>query len=357
VKFLDFFSGIGGFRLGLEMAGHECAGHIEIDKYADKSYRAMHNVKESEFYAADIRTVEPGDLPDCDIYCGGFPCQSFSVAGKRGGFEDTRGTLFFEVMRLARERKPEYLFLENVAGLLSHDGGNSFWTILNTIRESGYDVEYQVLNSKNFGVPQNRARVFIIGHLGGFCGREVFPVRQTSGETLDEITNGMSQGYRVYSTEGISSTLAGEAGGLGAKTGLYAIPVLTPDRPEKRQNGRRFKEDGDDMFTLTGQDRHGVLLAPNNFAHKAGDGTATRQRYETDICPSLQAQAGATQATYYKQGFRIRRLTPKECFRLQGHPDEYFERARAAGISDSQLYRQAGNAVSVPVIYAIAERF
>lgn len=123
MRFIDFFSGIGGFRLGMEMAGHECVGHCEIDKFANKSYIAMHSPKESEWYADDIRRVNPGDLPKAEVYCFGFPCQAFSIAGKRRGFEDTRGTLFFEVMRLAKVRKPDILFAENVKGLLSHEGG------------------------------------------------------------------------------------------------------------------------------------------------------------------------------------------------------------------------------------------
>lgn len=213
MKFVDFFSGIGGFRLGMEMAGHECVGHCEIDKYADKSYRAMHNVKENEFYAADITRIEPGDLPSADIYCGGFPCQSFSIAGKRGGFEDTRGTLFFEVMRLAVIRKPTYLFLENVKGLLSHDNGNTFATILESLWECGYHAEWQVLNSKDFGVPQNRERVFIIGHLGNTKTRSVFPILQSTGGILKSIqadTSGKemdSQQDRFYMIDGISPCL------------------------------------------------------------------------------------------------------------------------------------------------------
>lgn len=121
MKFIDFFAGIGGFRLGMEQAGHECVGHCEIDKFADKSYRAMHDVKESEWYADDITRVEPDELPEADCYCFGFPCQTFSIAGNRRGFEDTRGTLFFEVMRLAKERKPRILFAENVKGLLNSE--------------------------------------------------------------------------------------------------------------------------------------------------------------------------------------------------------------------------------------------
>lgn len=134
MKFLDLFAGIGGFRLGMEMAGHECVGHCEIDKFANKSYLAMHRPKEGEWYAADIRRISPGDLPEAEVYCFGFPCQAFSIAGKRGGFTDTRGTLFFEVMRLVKERKPNILFAENVKGLLSHDSGRTFGTI-NSIKQ------------------------------------------------------------------------------------------------------------------------------------------------------------------------------------------------------------------------------
>ena len=139
MKFIDFFAGIGGFRLGMEQAGHECVGHCEIDKFADKSYRAMHDVKESEWYADDITRVEPDELPEADCYCFGFPCQAFSIAGNRRGFEDTRGTLFFEVMRLAKERKPHILFAENVKGLLNHDGGRTFGVIISAMDELGYD--------------------------------------------------------------------------------------------------------------------------------------------------------------------------------------------------------------------------
>ena len=186
MRFFDFFAGIGGFRLGMEMAGHECVGHCEIDKWAHASYTAMHRPKESEVYFDDIRTVDPWDMPECEVYCGGFPCQSFSIAGKRKGFEDTRGTLFFEVMRLAKERHPRFIFLENVRGLLNHDGGDTFETIIGTMEELGYSVEWQMLNSRTFGIPQNRERVFIVGHLGGFCGRTVFPITEGDRE-VDEL--------------------------------------------------------------------------------------------------------------------------------------------------------------------------
>lgn len=184
VKFLDLFAGIGGFRLGLEQAGHECVGFCEIDKFARQSYKAIHNTEgEREYH--DITTVSNEEWRTLrgtvELICGGFPCQSFSIAGKRKGFlDETRGTLFFEIARAAEQIKPRTLFLENVRGLLSHDKGRTFRTIISTLDELGYDAEWQILNSKNFGVPQNRERVFIIGHLRGERGREVFPITRES---------------------------------------------------------------------------------------------------------------------------------------------------------------------------------
>ena len=395
MKFLDFFAGIGGFRLGMEMAGHECVGHCEIDKFADKSYRAMHDLKEGEWYADDITRIKPEELPEADCYCFGFPCQAFSIAGNRRGFEDTRGTLFFEVMRLAKERKPRLLFAENVKGLLNHEGGRTFGIIISAMDELGYDVEWQVLNSSSFGVPQNRERVFIIGHFRGRSKRKIFPIRKSdctsagvSRQTANTITTrtgesqgvgtyvaenkqpaqikqiiGGSQGQRVYSPEGLSITLGSQGGGMGAKTGLYAVPVLTPDRAEKRQNGRRFKENGEPMFTLTGQDRHGVMIKEATAkgyaeAHEgdsinlAVPGSKTRRgRVGKGIANTLDTSC----AQGVLDGYRIRKLTPRECFRLQGFPDDYFDRVAAAN-SDSQLYKQAGNSVTVNVIYEIAKR-
>lgn len=388
MKFIDFFAGIGGFRLGMEQAGHECVGHCEIDKFADKSYRAMHDVKESEWYADDITRVEPDELPEADCYCFGFPCQAFSIAGNRRGFEDTRGTLFFEVMRLAKERKPHILFAENVKGLLNHDGGRTFGVIISAMDELGYDVEWQVLNSANFGVPQNRERVFIIGHLRGTGGRKVFPIRDSAKEanelqrqSIGTLTTrtGQSNSVGSYVVESEQSAQIKEIiggsqarrvydptssiGGMGAKTGLYAIPVLTPDRTEKRQNGRRFKENGESMFTLTGQDRHGVMIKEATAkgyteAHEGDsinlsvpNSKTRRGRVGKGVANTLDTSC----AQGVLDGYRIRKLTPRECFRLQGFPDECFDRAAAVN-SDSQLYKQAGNSVTVNVIYEIARR-
>ena len=178
MKFLDLFAGIGGFRLGMESAEHECIGFCEIDKYARESYKAIHNT-EGEIELHDITTVTDEFIRSIgcvDVICGGFPCQAFSIAGARRGFEDTRGTLFFEIVRFASILRPRYLFLENVKGLLNHENGATFEVIISTLDELGYNVEWQVLNSKDFGVPQNRERVFIIGHLRRQRSRNVFPI-------------------------------------------------------------------------------------------------------------------------------------------------------------------------------------
>ncbi|RYM02783.1 DNA cytosine methyltransferase [Sporolactobacillus sp. THM7-7] len=355
MKFIDLFSGIGGFRLAMERAGHECVGYCEIDKFARKSYQAIFNT-EGEWTEHDIRNATDESIRGIgrvDVICGGFPCQAFSVAGKRQGFADTRGTLFFEIMRFASILRPRYLFCENVPGLLNHEGGDTFETILRAMDEVGYDAEWDCLNSKDFGVPQNRERVFLIGHLRGASTRKVFPFgtnKQTADgiQGLSRTTNTLTARYgdaagngsfiaesertaqringvgnldikgddyikRVYGTDGISPALPTMQG--GKQEPKIAVPVLTPDRPEKRQNGRRFKENGEPMFTLTGQDRHGVM-----------DGN-----------------------------HHIRKLTPRECWRLQGFPDWAFDRAQKVN-SDSQLYKQAGNSVTVNVIYEIAKR-
>lgn len=371
MKFIDLFSGIGGFRLGMEQAGHECVAFCEIDKFARASYKAIHNTEgETEYHDITSVTDEQWEQfrGQVDVICGGFPCQSFSVAGKRQGFlDETRGTLFFEIARAAKQIKPRILFLENVKGLLSHDKGRTFGTILNTLDELGYDCEWQVLNSKNFGVPQNRERVFIVGHLRGAGGREVFPITRENSGAIDVVNkeSGMPrETNRVYSSEGLSPTLNTMQG--GGREPKIAIPVLTPDRGEKRQNGRRFKSDGDEMFTLTAQDRHGVLVkeaTKKGYAEAViGDSVnishpnskTRRGRVGKQIANTLLT--GEEQAVVIANNeFRIRKLTPRECWKLQGFPDLAFDKAQEVN-SNSQLYKQAGNSVTVTVIYEIAKK-
>lgn len=222
IKFFDMFAGIGGFRSGLEaIDGFECIGYCEIDKYAKQAYEAMYDTG-GELYFEDARKIIPEQLPHIDLITGGFPCQSFSIAGQRKGFEDTRGTLFFEIARIASVKRPKFLFLENVPGLLSHNKGRTFKTILSSLEELGYDVVWQVLNSKNFGVPQSRKRLYLIGFHREKCAGQVLSFTQTNSKTTVQRYPG-KEGDRIYSSEGTSITLTSNAGGFGGRTGLYSI--------------------------------------------------------------------------------------------------------------------------------------
>ncbi len=410
--FLDFCSGIGGFRLGLETAGHKCIGYCEYDKFARASYEAMYDT-EGEWTAHDVTKLKSDEIPYADIWCFGFPCQDISVAGKQRGLVGKRSGIYFNIIDLIKGKeendRPTYLLVENVKNLLSINAGFDFATVLSEMDEAGYDCRWQVLNSKNFGVPQNRERVFIIANLRSRGRREILSLTGENEAALNQLVGGM-QGYRVYGTDGVSATLVGNAGGVGAKTGLYFIdqsntapkvtdtarcltarytsgmvnhtamnsavlevhPVLTPERMEKRQNGRRMKEDGEPMFTLTGQDRHGVYLcekaeqvlrvknATKKGFEEAREGdcvnlafpdSSTRRGRVGKGC-SQTLDCGGQMGAVVKAG-RIRRLTPRECFRLQGFPDALFDRAAKVN-SDAQLYKQAGNAVTATVAYAVA---
>jgi len=348
-KVFSMFTGIGGFEMGLLMSKKEVqfVGYSEIDKYAIEVFEKQFKGTKNYGNATDIDETK---LPNFDLLVGGFPCQAFSVAGKLRGFDDTRGTLFFDVARILKHKKPKHFILENVRGLLSHDNGRTMQTILKVLTDIGYMVQWEVCNSKNYGVPQNRERVYIVGHLRRSSRPQIFPIgesqkvsdksreekRKGSGKVsstitsnykrgvhamgesyivekanLKELTKNMSMGYRVYDSSGVSTTLRALGGGLGAKTGLYQVKAcLTPDRKEKRQNGRRFKDNEEPMFTLTGQDKHGVMI-----------------------------------------NSQIRRLTPTECERLQGFPDGWTD-----GISDTQRYKCLGNAVTTNVVCEIAKR-
>ena len=376
MKFLDLFAGIGGFRLGMERAGHKCVGYCEIDKYARLSYNAIHNT-EGEIDYKDITEVTNEEFRKLrgkvDVICGGFPCQAFSIAGNQLGFEDARGTLFYEIARAAEQIKPRYLFLENVRNLLSHDKGKTFTRMLKILDELGYDAEWQVLNSKNFGVPQNRERVFIVGHLRGECTYRVFPIRGEDKEfnfepKIKVLGNTKNPNGSSIGTRSIVHDPNGIVGALTAtdykEPKQIAVPVLTPDRVEKRQNGRRFKTNGEPMFTITTQDRHGVLVKEATKKGYSVAGVGDSINFSHPNSKTRRGRVGKnianTLLTSDEQGvvlsdYKIRKLTPRECWRLQGFPDWAFDKAQAVN-SNSQLYKQAGNSVTVNVIEEIAKR-
>ena len=191
IRYFDLFAGVGGFRAGLDRAGgFMCMGHCEIDKYAELSYRAMHNIEESEVFYSDAREIDTDTMPTFDLLCAGFPCQSHSVAGLRKSLDDPRGALFYEIARILQARQPAYFLLENVPGLLSHDKGQTFAAILQTLCDLGYSVEWQILNSAAFGVAQSRRRVYIIGYLDRRCAGQILPIRGTNAETLIQLVGG-----------------------------------------------------------------------------------------------------------------------------------------------------------------------
>ncbi len=335
IRFFDMFAGIGGFRSGLERAGgYECIGHCEIDEHADKAYRAIHNVKESEVYYQDATKIDPNTMPDFELLCAGFPCQSFSIAGKRRGFEDARGTLFFDIARVVAAKRPAYLLLENVPGLLSHDKGRTFTTILATLNELGYSVEWQVLNSKDFGVPQSRRRVFIVGYLDPRCAGKVLPIRETNSKALKLLIGGRRDS-RVYDPDGVSNTLLSASGGFGGKSGLYAVGDIAP---------LRIKE-----ATTTGYKE----AYPGDSIDLGYAGQNTRRgRVGRDIAHTIVTDS--SQGVMTKCG-RIRRLTPRECLLAQGFADEQITKLLAI-TSDAQAYKQAGNAVTVNVVQSLGSR-
>lgn len=391
IRVFDAFSGIGGFRSALERVGEfEIVGWCEIDRFAQKAYKALYDTGGEQFYE-NIRDIDVGKLADFDLLIGGFPCQSFSVCGARKGFADERGDLFFELARLLEAKRPKYFCFENVPGLMGIDSGKTFAKIIETLSQLGYCVEWRVYNSADY-LPQVRKRVYIAGCLGIDCSGKILAFGKSDSQNCrktEQIIGG-SQGTRVYDPDGLAVTQCSGSGGMGGKTGLYFIDsnpppnltenarcitarqnsgvshhkgehsavfcdlnenpqitenarclhtrmdlgvtngthkgersgvliedgpraIINPFKETTRQNGRRIKNPNEPMFTLTVTDRHGIV-------HHG----------------------------------RIRRLMPIEAWRLQGFTTEQFEKVAATGMSDAQLYKQAGNAVSVPVVEEIA---
>ena len=366
MKFLELCAGIGGFRQALENLGCECVGYSEIDKHAIKLYSAWYN---DECNFGDITKIEAEKLPDFELLVGGFPCQAFSVAGKRGGFNDTRGTIFFDFARIMKAKKPKFAIFENVKGLLNHDGGKTYETMLRTLDELGYNAQWGILNTKFHGLPQNRERVYIVANLRERSSTKILFERGDGGaDKVERTENGIigqfynrkgkthqdlgvisSEGHspallatthknprivkigdidglntqysRVYDSEGVSTTINAQGGGLGAKTGLYKVGAI--DGVFRLKQGNR-------VYGVNGKAR--------------------------TICAEGGGYGGYTGLYTNSEQTKVRRLTPKECFRLQGFKDEMVELGYKLSISDTQLYKMAGNAVSVPVVEWVAQR-
>lgn len=325
MKYISLFAGIGGFDLALNREGFQCVYANEWDKYANSIYERNFNHKPD---SRDIRTVPVSDIPEHDLLVGGFPCQSFSIAGKRGGFNDTRGTMFFEIARILKDKRPRHLLLENVKGLLSHDDGKTFQTILGVLADLGYECQWMVLNSKDFGVPQNRERVFIVGHLRGQRRPKILPVgiddstlvhsetgtepktKPASAITTREggrkennfivqLNDPTHSNNRVYSDEGLSPTLNAMQGG-----NRQPFVAMRWGRTEKGKQARRESRESGKDYTPWNKGHRELRPATDGIV-----GTITSQAVAKDSLLGI--------------GSSIRRLTPTECSLLQGLPPDW----------------------------------
>jgi len=407
MKYLSLFSGIGGFELGIQQAYEDynrqetdnkrgsseilskgmpnsecdnverplpsCIGYSEIDKYACQVYNKQFNHKNY----GDITKIKSEELPDFDLIVGGFPCQSFSIAGKRGGFNDTRGTLFFEIARIIRDRHPRLLVLENVKGLLSHDKGKTFTTIISTLDELGYDCQWQVLNSKNFGVPQNRERVFIIGHLRGTSRPEVFPIGGGNSKTLivEKVVGKVKIRKHLVNINELQTELRNH------KLPHTLQEISDELKVKKTKVEHWFRTDGcfaipdeDIWFKLKkflGIETDEFDKAITEFEIRDNKFDQSNRVYKKEgLSPTLTTLTGGHQHSAIDDGLTIRRLTPKECERLQGFPDDWTKEGTILGtphfdkwipehdveISDTQRYKMCGNAVTVNVIKEIIKK-
>ena len=323
MKFLELCAGIGGFRQALENLGCECVGYSEIDKHAIKLYSAWYN---DERNFGDVTKIKAEKLPDFELLVGGFPCQAFSVAGKRGGFNDTRGTIFFDFARIMKAKKPKFAIFENVKGLLNHDGGKTYETMLRTLDELGYNAQWGILNTKFHGLPQNRERVYIVANLRERSSTKIlFERGNDSADKMERTENGIIGQF--YNRKGKTHQDLGVISSEGHSPALLATTHKNP----------RIVKIGD----------------------IDGLNTQYSRVYDSEgVSTTINAQGGGLGAKtgLYNAGDKVRRLTPKECFRLQGFKDEMVELGYKLGISDTQLYKMAGNAVSVPVVEWVAQR-
>jgi DNA (cytosine-5)-methyltransferase 1 len=420
-SYVSLFSGIGGFEQALNKLGGTCVMASEIDKYANQAYEVLYGHPT----VGDVTKVAAEDVPDHDLLVGGFPCQAFSVAGKRLGFEEARGTLFFEIARIAKVKQPKAMLLENVKGLVGHDGGKTLDTIIQTLAEIGYTVDFEVMNSKYFGVPQNRERIFIVAVRDDLVTPQAWDV----GKRSDVVAKGKRRiaqidgvktfnfeypeqievtvrlrdilesnvDERFYLSEEKTAKLvaqleaqektvkdsdlidpsAAKQDGLRVFTDcsptlrardykdprmIYQIEVLGQlDMKGHRVVKEVLSPEGicTTLTTMGGGHREPKIAEEQDIRIIADDGLNRKARERKDgITSPLRAVAGDRPGTWVSEPprYRIRKLTPLECFRLQGFPDAEFDKLTANGISNSQLYKMAGNAVSVPVISALGKR-
>ena len=310
LRFIDLFCGLGGFRIAFERQGAKCIFSSDIDKAAQGTY-AMNF---GEVPAGDIKEVNAKDIPDFDIICAGFPCQPFSLAGKRMGFEDTRGTLFFEVLRIIKEKRPKAFFLENVAGLTNHDKGRTLQIIMDSLNDAGYYATYKLLNAKEYGVPQNRNRWYCVGvrkdltSEDNFNNYDFYPQKRELSRTLNDIVN------------------------LKLDDESYNSSEIAIGNIKKHINEKVNEKIKSNMIVLANNVR------PSRVFFATGG-----------ISPCLTAKMGTGGNNVPIVVNTMRKLTEKECLEIMGFPSDYKIKK-----NKSQSYKQAGNSVIVPILTEIA---
>ena len=342
MRFIDLFCGMGTIRMGFEQAGHECVYAVEWDKHKRRIYEIIFG---HEPQGRDITDTRTTDFPAADCWCFGAPCQDFSIAGLREGMEGDRSSLVREVFRLVREtpeeHRPEWLLYENVKGMLSSNKGFDYLEILFEMASLGYDIEYQLLNSKDFGVPQNRERVYTLGHLRRYGERKIFPF---AGQSNEYSTIGKS------AKTAVARTLTGGGHSGGNHSGMtilcynhkQAVDGVTPV----------FKDISPCLISSMYKEPPCIQVVANIPASREQRG---RVYGSEGISPALDTCQGGGKVPIVATN-PIRRLTPRECMRLQGVPDYITDKLIQEGISDTQIYRASGDACTVNVIYEIAKR-
>jgi DNA (cytosine-5)-methyltransferase 1 len=379
------FSGIGAPEQGLIKLGveHKSMFACDVDKYAKQSYLANYD---TEHFYDDITTRNHNEAPCVDLYVAGFPCQAFSMAGKRKGFEDTRGTLFFDLLQYLKAKKPKYFVLENVKGLLSHNGGRTFLTILDCLAKTvngqysftmydeglGYHVYYKVLNTKDYGLPQNRERVFIVGFRDDnhtFRWPKPFKLELKLKDILqDNPDSKYNLSKNTILEKGVGNVLYNRKG-FRTNTQVYDINKICGTIDTGTGGGRQPHVLVDDKYYLSDKAKKSIIENPKNLQKsKVNPDISTTLQSPGNACGVYKGatyiskedgttyclDTGNNQAIEYDK--RIRRLTPKECFRLQGFPDSFVDKCREIGISDTQLYKQAGNSMTADAMaYLIKE--
>lgn len=357
IKHLDLFSGYGGFTIAHKDFEIETVGFSEIDKYASSVLK--YNFPKIKNYG-DIKEIRGNMFSQIDLITAGSPCQDLSIAGKRAGLGGARSGLFMEFIRLLKECKPKYYIWENVKGALSSNGGRDFARVVFEMEQAGYTLQYKVLNAKDYEVPQNRERIFMVGIRGG-SGREVLFEERDSKQALKYIgttghrkqlrdgdkslSSNSSQGDRVYGINGTSSSLSANGGGQGAKTGLYAIPVALRNRGEGKKV--EYNNTGNANSITTVQSDSMVQVPDASYCLDANyyKGTSYEQ----------YKKKGRRQLI--EEGFRVRRLTPLECERLMGLEDNWTAKGLIGGkevsTSNTQRYKMCGNGVCIPCVRSI----